>query len=276
MERTFNTAEPISLHVEIHSGDLHVDAREDIGETRISVDGRRAEEATVEQRGNQIVVFAPPARSGFFSTGGGSELTVTASVPRDTELSTKLGSADLVAAGRLGSARLRSGSGDLRVDELGSDAVLETGSGDISVEAACADVRIKSGSGDVDIRRLVAGGSISTGSGDVVLGTSGSPALVKSGSGSVRVEEAHSDLTLSTASGDVSVHQIRRGALRVKAVSGDVSVGVPSGIPVWTDISCVSGRVSSDLDGAGEPGEGQDFVEIRATTVSGDIALEQR
>lgn len=40
-----------------------------------------------------------------------------------------------------------------------------------------------------------------------------------------------------------------------------------------TDI--VSGRVHSDLDGAGEPAEGQDYVELRAKTVSGDVVLLQ-
>jgi hypothetical protein len=33
--------------------------------------------------------------------------------------------------------------------------------------------------------------------------------------------------------------------------------------------------VRSDLEGAGEPEEGQDYIELRAKTVSGDIQLEQ-
>jgi len=44
---------------------------------------------------------------------------------------------------------------------------------------------------------------------------------------------------------------------------------------VWTDVSCVSGSVSSNLTGAGQPEDGQDYIEIRATTVSGDISLAQ-
>ena len=48
-----------------------------------------------------------------------------------------------------------------------------------------------------------------------------------------------------------------------------------SGIPVWTDISTLSGSIRSNLRGAGEPAEGADHVEVRAKTVSGDIVLTE-
>ena len=38
---------------------------------------------------------------------------------------------------------------------------------------------------------------------------------------------------------------------------------------------CVSGKLTSNLEGAGHPGEGEDYIEVRASTVSGDIRLEQ-
>ena len=43
--------------------------------------------------------------------------------------------------------------------------------------------------------------------------------------------------------------------------------------PVWTDISSLTGRIHSTLSGAGQPAEGQDHVEVRAVTVSGDVEL---
>ena len=98
---------------------------------------------------------------------------------------------------------------------------------------------------------------------------------MKSGSGDLRVREVAGDVTLTTASGDLVVDRMLRGALNAKNASGDIVVGVPAGIPVWTDVSTVSGSVRSSLQGAGEPAEGQEFVELRAKTVSGDISLEQ-
>ena len=52
-------------------------------------------------------------------------------------------------------------------------------------------------------------------------------------------------------------------------------IGVKAGVPVWTDITTVSGTIRSELQGAGQPQEGQDHIEVRAKTVSGDIALSE-
>jgi len=52
-------------------------------------------------------------------------------------------------------------------------------------------------------------------------------------------------------------------------------VGVPAGLPVWTDISTVSGEIRSSLTGAGEPEPGAEHLELRAKTVSGDVVLTQ-
>jgi hypothetical protein len=37
----------------------------------------------------------------------------------------------------------------------------------------------------------------------------------------------------------------------------------------------VSGTIRSNLKGAGQPEEGHDHIEVRAKTVSGDIALSE-
>jgi DUF4097 and DUF4098 domain-containing protein YvlB len=271
MQHSFDTAGPTSLYVEIGSGDVHVTASE-VFETTVTVTGQDADDTVVEQRGNQIVVLAP-RRRGLF--GGDHDLSVSVVLPTDSDLATKVGSADLAVTGRLGTCRVRSGSGDVRLDDVGAEASVETGSGDISIESVTGDLRVKSGSGDVQVDRLGSDTSISTGSGDIELGTAQGAVQVKSGSGDMRLREAHTDVAMSTASGDVVVGTMHRGAFQAKNVSGDIRVGVPANVPVWTDISCVTGQVSSDLQGAGQPEEGQDYVEIRATTVSGDIHLEE-
>jgi DUF4097 and DUF4098 domain-containing protein YvlB len=272
MQKTFDTPGPTSLYVELGSGDLSIRA-EDVTTTTVNVDGKTADDVIVELRGSQIVVLASQRRTGFFA--GSNDLSVSVTLPSDSELSTKLGSADLDAAGRLGTAKIKSGSGDVQLDQLAGDAVVETGSGDIQIDSVTGDLRIKSGSGDIEVDRLGGAATISTGSGDVEIGTAQGSVQVKSGSGDMRVREAHSDLALSTASGDLAVGRMHRGSLQAKNVSGDIHVGIPAGVPVWTDIGAVTGSVSSNLEGAGQPEEGQDFIEVRAKTVSGDILLEQ-
>ena len=38
----------------------------------------------------------------------------------------------------------------------------------------------------------------------------------------------------------------------------------------------MSGRIHTNVEGVGQPAEGADHVELRATTVSGDVVLTQR
>jgi DUF4097 and DUF4098 domain-containing protein YvlB len=116
---------------------------------------------------------------------------------------------------------------------------------------------------------------VSTGSGDVQIGASHAETVVKTGSGDLRVGEAHHDVSLATGSGDFVIDHVHRGRLSAKGASGDVRVGIPSGLPVWTDLTTLSGSIRSSLEGAGQPAEGQDHVELRAKTVSGDIVLTQ-
>jgi DUF4097 and DUF4098 domain-containing protein YvlB len=271
MQKTFDTPEPISLYVELGSGDLALRAT-DVAETTVSVDGKNADEVTVEQRGDQVVVLAPK-RTGFLSNSG--DLSIVITLPSDSGLTTKIGSADLNATGRLGNVKIKTGSGDTRLDVLDGDALIESGSGDIAIDSVTGDVRVKSGSGDIEIDKVDGVVTITTGSGDVAIGAAVKSVDVRSGSGDLRVRDAADSISLSTASGDLHVDRMQRGELLAKNVSGDITVGVPANVPVWTDISSITGQVSSDLQGAGEPEEGQDYIEIRAKTVSGDIQLEE-
>ena len=108
MQKTFSTPAPTRLYVEVGAGAVTVHAKDDIDETSVTVDGSDADHVIVEQRDDKVVVLAPHRRGGLFS--GSGELYVTVAVPSDSELVTKLGSAELVATGRYGAARIKSGS----------------------------------------------------------------------------------------------------------------------------------------------------------------------
>ena len=271
-EHHFETHEPVDLQVEIGKGTVLVTCA-DTTETRVTVEGRDADEVLVEQNGRHLTVIAPRHRGGFF--GGDAELYVTAVVPTASNIGVKTGSADASVTGDAGAVAIKSGSGDVDVETARGSALVETGSGDIKLGHAQAELRIKSGSGDVRLGHGGAALTISTGSGDVEIGRSDAAAVVKTGSGDLRVGESHDDVTLATGSGDFVIDAARRGRLTAKGASGDVRVAIPAGTPVWTDLTTVSGAIRSALEGAGQPGDGQDHVELRAKTVSGDIVLTQ-
>jgi DUF4097 and DUF4098 domain-containing protein YvlB len=271
MQRTFNTPEPAVLYVELGSGQVRVLAA-DTDETVIDVTGHHADEVIVEQRNHEIVVLAPK-RVGFFANS--RDLLVEARIPTNSELITKLGSADLVARGTLGWVRLMSGSGDITLESVSAEALVKSGSGQIEIESIEGSANVASGSGDIEIEELHGPAQVSTGSGDIEIDYADEALSLKSGSGDLKVGHAAGDTVLASGSGDLLVGKFPAGRLTAKNASGDILVGIPSGVPVWTDITSVSGRVTSTLDGAGEPKEGQAYVELRAKTVSGDVVLKQ-
>ena len=237
----------------------------------MTVEGRTPTTSVVEQRGDTITVIEP-GRGRIF---GDNALRVDVTVPDDSNPAVRTGSADIQIEGRAGHAQLRSGSGDCTVDAVEGHLLVETGSGDIRVDDVRGDLKVKSGSGDVEVGEAGGTASVSTGSGDVSVENAYGSTVVKTGCGDLSIGAAHADTSFSTGSGDVSIDLVERGRLTVKGASGDVSIGVRAGVPVWTDMTTVSGTIRSDLQGAGQPQEGQDHVELRAKTVSGDIALSQ-
>src|SRR5690242_9308501 len=270
MKQTFSTPAPVSLFVELGSGRLTTTAA-DTTEASVEVSGPRAEEFHVGFNGKRIDVIAPHGR--FFGRGDSHDVRVT--VPTGSELVTKMGSADTTTKGTLGLLALKTGSGDIAIERADGPVVIESGSGDIHGQDFAGELRIKSGSGDIDVRDVHGKTGISTGSGDVVLGTVHAATVIKTGSGDLQVNRSEGDVSLTTASGDLTIGTAPRGKVTAKNVSGDVRVGIPTGTPVWTDINTVTGSVKNNLASVGKPAKDQDFVELRASTVSGDVHLRQ-
>jgi DUF4097 and DUF4098 domain-containing protein YvlB len=254
MQKTFSTPDAISLFVAIGSGSvvLHASA---VDQTEVEITGDGSDEVVVEQRGDEVHITAPPRLGGLF--GGRNGLNVQVSLPTGSRVVTKLGSADLTAAGELGTVSVKTGAGSVRLESVSGDADIHTGSGDITL-------------GD-----LSGAASVTTGSGSIALGAVTAEVLAKSGSGDLRVREANGDAALRTGSGGIFVEKASRGQLVAKTGSGDVRVGIPAGVPVWTDIQSGSGQVHNGLEGVGEPAAGQEYLELRAKTGSGSVYLDQ-
>lgn len=272
MQHTFTTPDPVRLEASLGSGDLTIEASAD-GETVVDLTGHRADEVEVDHRGDVVTITVPRTPLGFGTES--HRVSARVRVPAHSEVQVRTKSADVVSRGTVGKAQLVSGSGDVTVETVDGDAVVEVGSGDVVVGHVTGHARVKSGSGTVRLDRVDGTVGCSCGSGDVTLGRTASDVSLKSGSGDLRVKEAAGDLTLVVASGDLVVDRIVKGRLKATAVSGDLRIGVPAGVPVWTDISTVTGSVRSDLRGAGRPAPGQDHVEIRASSVSGDVNLHE-
>jgi DUF4097 and DUF4098 domain-containing protein YvlB len=267
----FDTPKPIELFTEIGRGSVAIRAA-DTSETLVEITGRDADEVAVRQDGDAISVVGPRQRPGFL---GGDRLDVAVTLPARSGLTVRTGSADITVRGPVAGGRIKSGSGDVALDTADGPLLVETGSGTIRLETVRGELKAKSGSGDVLVADADAGAAISTGSGDVRLRRIGGPVVVKTGSGDLEVGDAGGDVAMTTGSGDLVVGRVARGRVTHKGASGDVQLGVPAGVPVWTDISTVSGEIRCNLTGAGQPRDGVAHLEVRAKTVSGDVVLAE-
>lgn len=272
-QHTFATPEPVELYVENGRGTVHISGSEDDA-VHVRVTGERAEEFRIEADAEQVRVIAPSRSGGFFGRDGDADVRIA--TPSGHALAAKLGSSDLVATAALGRTWVNSGSGDVRIASVTGPYEIQNGSGDVVVEEATGIGRLKSGSGDVRVGVARGRIELSTGSGDVRLAEPHGPVTGKTGSGDVTVETLSGDLSLSTGTGDLTVERTTSGRLDLVTASGDVRIGVVAGTPVWTDLSTVTGSIASDLPATGAPAEGQDHVEVRARTATGDIALRSR
>ncbi|MDR7253390.1 DUF4097 and DUF4098 domain-containing protein YvlB [Nocardioides sp. BE266] len=271
LDLAFDTPEPVDLYVENGRGSVDVTAT-DTTETTVRITGERAEEYDVRDLGDRIAIIAPK-RGGFLGKDARAEIVVE--VPVASGLYAKVGSSDVVTHGRFADTKIDSGSGDVSLDVVDGDTTVQSGSGDVVAEHLAGDARVKSGSGDVLVRRADSHLVITTGSGDVRVEASRDELAIKTGSGDAEVGSLTGEAIFTTGSGDLVIGRAAAGRITAKTASGDVRIGVTAGLPVWTDVRTASGRLASDLPGTGEPGPDQPYLEVRATTASGDVILHQ-
>lgn len=132
-------------------------------------------------------------------------------------------------------AKVESGAGAVRVHGLSGPADLRSGSGDVELqERAPGDVRAVTGSGSIRIEGLNGGAQLRTGSGDLEVGGHlAGPANLQAGSGSIRVHlgrDARFTVEASTGSGTIRVSQ--PGAPRESDESHHLSGPVNGGGPL--------------------------------------------
>ncbi|HWN22829.1 MAG TPA: DUF4097 family beta strand repeat-containing protein [Gaiellaceae bacterium] len=258
---SFSTPEPPRLRVRVPAGSVSLDTAES-HETTVELEPLRNDEvtreaidnATVEQRGDRIVVEIAKGGWGFF--GRSPQIGVHVRCPHGTSLDCDTASADVFASGRLGDVEVKSASADVFLDHV---------TGTMSVTSASGDVRVDQLDGD---------GRITTVSGDARVDAARGELAANTVSGDLELGELHRSVTAQTVSGDQRLRSIRAGEIQLKSVSGDVAVGVLMGTRLFIDANSTSGDVRSELDVGDKPAEGNGSeASLRVKTVSGDIAV---
>jgi DUF4097 and DUF4098 domain-containing protein YvlB len=248
----FATPQPPKLRFGIGAGRIEVETA-DVAETTVEVEAIRGnvEDLKVEQHGRDIVVEGRK-RFGF----KGDEYDIRIRAPLVSDVDANIASATFRAAGRLGAVEVNTASGAVQVEDVERDAKVRSASGDVQLGAVGGRAEVNTASGDVQVASAAGGGTI------------------RSASGDVQISEAANRVSLNTASGDMQIGSIAEGSVDVKSASGDVRIGIKQGSRLFVDARSLSGDTTSEVELGGiEVAAGGPLVEVKGTTMSGDIRI---
>jgi DUF4097 and DUF4098 domain-containing protein YvlB len=278
---TFETPEPITATIEIVIGDVQISAG-DRDTTVVDVkpsdasndeDVRAAEQTRVEYANEQLRVKAPKLRSWLSRSGGGS-VDVTVELPAGSNVHGVAGSADIHSDGRLGYCRIKTGLGDIQIDE--ADTLnLKSGAGRISAERATGHTEVNAGSGEVRLGELGGSAVIKNANGDTWVGVAHRDLRLSAANGNIAVDVAHASVGAKSANGDVRIGEVVRGSVSLETSIGDLEVGIREGTAAWLDVNATAGKVHNALDAADAPDASSEKVEVRARTTVGEIAIRR-
>ncbi|MEU7819765.1 DUF4097 family beta strand repeat-containing protein [Catellatospora sp. NPDC049133] len=218
---TFDTPAPISATVDIILGDIRfvADDRADtvvrvepIDPTR-QLDVDAAEHVEITFTDGRLLVRHPKLRAVFTKRHGSVKVLVRLPTGSDVRGDTTQG--ECVVQGVVGSCRLKTAIGDLRVGQA-------------------ADVRLKTTGGKVVVDHV-------TGRSDV------------DANGDIRMRSIGGGASIRSIGGDIRVGELGGGPADLYAAIGKVEVGVAQGIAVRLDARTSTGQVRNQLEAPGQP-----------------------
>jgi DUF4097 and DUF4098 domain-containing protein YvlB len=281
---TFTTPGPVRLDIRNGAGEVRIEAGQGEGETIVTLEPLRDNEASIEAvqsarvelhegADGQDVVVDVRGRNRFFR---GAEVRIAVSCPLEPIVEIKTGSADIEGRGLIKRVDVETGSGDVQFSDISGDAEINAASGDVQIAMIGGEARINTASGDVQVGTIGGDSRLNTASGDVMLRTAGGRIEVNTASGDAQIKEALGAVTVNSASGDQQIGSVFQDSVNMRSASGDLRVGIKQGSRLFIDVRSRSGDVSSELPVSDVPPEGDaPLVELRANTMSGDITIHR-
>ena len=278
---TFETPEPITATIDVIVGDVRISAG-DRGDTVVDVrpsDASNDEDVKVAQRthvecvSGQLRLKTPKLRSWSIRSAGGS-VDVMIELPAGSRLHGAGQLTDFRCDGRLGACRIKTGLGQIQLDEARTLS-LTTGIGDISVERATGHAEVTAGSGDVRLRELDASAVVKNSNGDTWIGAVAGDVRLNAANGSIAVDVAQGSVVAKSSNGDVRLGEVVRGSVVLETRLGDLEVGIREGTAAYLDVRASAGKVHNALAPADAPERSAETVEVRGRTSAGNVVIRR-
>ncbi|MFC9977486.1 DUF4097 domain-containing protein [Spirillospora sp. NPDC127200] len=277
----FDTPEPITAEIDVYLGrvrihagdraDTVVEVRPSDPSTEASV--QAAERTTVEFAGGRLLVKGPRPRGLAHLRSWRGSIDVTVDLPAGSRLEADV-AADLIATGPLGRTALRSGYGDLHLEETGPLEAKAT-NGDISVERVNGPAEATASVGTIRIGTIDGPGTVKNSTGPILLGEATGDLQLKTATGDITIDRALAGVSAKSAHGRIGIGAAVSGSLHLENGSGKVDVGIAAGTAAWLDLHSKNGVVRNALDSAESPETTDTVVEVHAHTDFGDIDVHR-
>jgi DUF4097 and DUF4098 domain-containing protein YvlB len=275
---SFDTAAPISVTAHVDAGSIQFTASDRVDtvvevrprDPKKDLDVRAADQTEVTYASGVLTVRTP--KPNLFGRTGTVDVTVE--LPTDSRVDMTGAWAQVLGEGRLGEVRVKTSSGDVRLDTTGP-------------------LRLTASHGSITVDRVEGSAEITTSSGSMRVGLVDGPAVLKNSHGTTTVDVATGELRVSGANGDIEIRraedsvtattahgtlrvgEVARGAVQLETNYGAIDIGVREGTAAWLDVSSNSGQVRNTLTASETPEATEDTVKVRARTKYGNIDIRR-
>ncbi|MDX2617928.1 DUF4097 family beta strand repeat-containing protein [Streptomyces sp. NPDC049952] len=277
---SFDTPEPISATAHMEAGSLQFtasDSRTTVVEVRPrdprkDLDVRTAEQTEVTCANGALTVRTP--KSSLFGLGRTGVVDVTVELPTGSRVDATGAWAQVLGEGRLGEVRVKTSSGDVRLDTTGP-LRLTASHGSITVDRVEGRAEITTSSGSMRVGLLDGPAVLKNSHGSTTVGSATGELRVSGANGDIEIRRAEDSVTATTAHGTLRVDSVCRGTVQLETNHGAIDIGVREGTAAWLDASSGHGQVRNALTSSDTPGETEDTVKIRARTRWGNIDVRR-
>ncbi|MEO3767088.1 DUF4097 family beta strand repeat-containing protein [Streptomyces sp. B8F3] len=276
---SFDTPEPISVIAHVEAGSLRFTAGER-PDTLVEVrprdpkkdlDVRTAEQTEVTYASGTLTVRTPKPRYLLGRTG---TVDIAVELPAGSRIDVTGRWAQVLGEGRLGETRVKTASGDTRLDTTGS-LQLTAAHGSINVDRVEGRAEITTSTGSLRVGTVEGPADLKNAHGTTTVGAVTGELRVRGGHGDIDIASAEGSVAATTAYGTLRAADVARGNVQLETSYGAIEVGIRAGTAAWLDVSSGSGQVRNTLTASEAPAKTEETVEVRARTRNGNIDIRR-
>lgn len=276
---SYPTPLPISATVQLAHGDIRIEAS-DRPDTVVTVeptnpahgpDVEAAAQTRIDLDADGLRVIGSKGRGAAMIRKPGS-VQVLIHLPERSDVTAATGLGRVRGIGSLGVCHIRSGAGDVHLDEAAAVDMV-TGLGLVSAGVVAGGARAVTGSGAVRLTEVGGTLQIKNSNGETWVGRVDGDARIKSSNGTITVERADGSIKATTANGDVNVRSASGTMVDLRTGLGRIEIGILEGRTAHLEVHTSFGSVVNELGAADGPRAGEPAMHVNASTSAGDIII---